>query len=207
MISAWIVNQLIFSQVIEEKERELYEYSFKSLLGNILNIVAGIIIGILCGEILRAVIFLVVIVPLRSSIGGCHIKSPLLCFIVSCGLVTTGVLIPNIVKSGYVTICIFMLFFSLVIISIIAPVDCIEKPLTTDEKKVLGTRAKFINLFIGVFVIIVCFLKYIDLCIEIAFVVSYALITLLVESYRKGKLKIKKICDCFDRSCSKNDHS
>lgn len=187
MISRWIVNQLVLGQIIEEKERKLYEYSFKSLLGNFINIVAAIIIGIVCGEIVRALVFLMVMVPLRSSIGGCHIKNSVICFIVSCGVVVVGVLLPNIVKLYYAKIYIIVLFFCMIIISIISPVDCIEKPLEVDEKKTLAKRVKFINVCIGIFILGAYYFKHYDFCMEITFIVSYALITLVVEIYRKNK--------------------
>ena len=80
MVSSMITNHLIKASIIEEKQRELYEYSIKSLFGNVLNIVSCLAIGVLCGECVRAIIFLLVMAPLRSSIGGCHLKSSLLCF-------------------------------------------------------------------------------------------------------------------------------
>ena len=58
MVSSMITNHLIKASIIEEKQRELYEYSIKSLFGNVLNIVSCLAIGVLCGECVRAIIFL-----------------------------------------------------------------------------------------------------------------------------------------------------
>ena len=60
MVSSMITNHLIKASIIEEKQRELYEYSIKSLFGNVLNIVSCLAIGVLCGECVRAIIFLLV---------------------------------------------------------------------------------------------------------------------------------------------------
>ena len=46
MVSSMITNHLIKASIIEEKQRELYEYSIKSLFGNVLNIVSGLAIGV-----------------------------------------------------------------------------------------------------------------------------------------------------------------
>lgn len=81
MVSSMITNYLIKASIIGEKQRELYEYSIKSLFGNVLNIVSCLAIGVLCGECVRAIIFLLVMVPLRSSIGGCHLKSSFYVFL------------------------------------------------------------------------------------------------------------------------------
>ena len=95
MVSSMITNHLIKASIIEEKQRELYEYSIKSLFGNVLNIVSCLAIGVLCGECFRAIIFLLVMVPLRSSIGGCHLKSSLLCFFTSCAIVLVCIFLPD----------------------------------------------------------------------------------------------------------------
>ena len=58
MVSSMVTNYLIKASIIEEKQRELYEYSIKSLFGNVLNIVSCLAIGMLCGECVRAIIFL-----------------------------------------------------------------------------------------------------------------------------------------------------
>ena len=84
MVSSMITNHLIKASIIEEKQRELYEYSIKSLFGNVLNIVSCLAIGVLCGECVRAIIFLLVMAPLRSSIGGCHLKSSFFYFLRNC---------------------------------------------------------------------------------------------------------------------------
>ncbi len=57
MVRSMITNHLIKASIIEEKQRELYEYSIKSLFGNVLNIVSCLAIGVLCGECVRAIIF------------------------------------------------------------------------------------------------------------------------------------------------------
>lgn len=67
MVSSMITNHLIKASIIEEKQRELYEYSIKSLFGNVLNIVSCLAIGVLCGECVRAIIFLLVMAPLNES--------------------------------------------------------------------------------------------------------------------------------------------
>ena len=53
MVSSMVTNYLIKASIIEEKQRELYEYSIKSLFGNVLNIVSCLAIGVLCGEFVQ----------------------------------------------------------------------------------------------------------------------------------------------------------
>lgn len=192
MISHWITSRLVSTSIIEERNRELYEYSIRSLLGNIMNIGAGIIIGVLCGEILRAIVFLAIMVPLRSSIGGCHLKSPLLCFIASCGIVLSCILLPDYLLVNQLMIIYFLVtLLFLFVISIIAPVDCIEKPMTEKEKKTLHTRVRMFNITIGLFWVIAFGMGCKFFCIEIFLAISYAMSTLIIELIRK---RIRKQC-------------
>ncbi len=144
MISYWITKRLINAAIIEAKDRNIYEYSIKSLLGNILNIVSCILIGILCGEIIRALVFLLIMIPLRSTIGGCHLNSPFLCFLASCGIVFVCILAPEYLYNISIIIYILSALLWLVIIAIISPVDCIEKPMTKHEKVQMKIKVKWV---------------------------------------------------------------
>ena len=102
MVSSMVTNYLIKASIIEEKQRELYEYSIKSLFGNVLNIVSCLAIGMLCGECVRAIIFL-----------------PDWFYLLMAGI-------------------------GMGLISIIAPVDCIEKPMDMEDKKKMHIRVRYL---------------------------------------------------------------
>ena len=144
MVSSMVTNYLIKASIIEEKQRELYEYSIKSLFGNVLNIVSCLAIGMLCGECVRAIIFLLVMVPLRSLIGGCHLKSSLLCFLTSCAIVLVCIFLPNYLIFLPDWFYLLMAGIGRGLISSIAPVDCIEKPMDMEDKKKMHIRVRYL---------------------------------------------------------------
>lgn len=188
MVSYWIANCLINASIIEAKDRNIYEYSIKSLLGNILNIVSCFLIGVLCGEIIRSLVFLLIMVPLRSTIGGCHLKSPFLCFLASCGIVIVCILAPDYIYNVPIIIYTLGTMLWLVITAIIAPVDCIEKPMTKCEKDKMNMKAKWVVGLIAVIYIVLLLLGIQMVCIEIFLAISYALTTLTIEITRKKRL-------------------
>ena len=143
MVSSMITNHLIKASIIEEKQRELYEYSIKSLFGNVLNIVSCLAIGVLCGECVRAIIFL-----------------PDWFYLLMAGI-------------------------GMGLISIIAPVDCIEKPMDMEDKKKMHIRVRYLIclLFVLYFVLYIFGKK--QLCVELVLVIECALATLIIELIRK----------------------
>lgn len=185
MVSSMITNHLIKASIIEEKQRELYEYSIKSLFGNVLNIVSCLAIGMLCGECVRAIIFLLVMAPLRSSIGGCHLKSSLLCFFTSCAIVLVCIFLPDYLIFLPDWFYLLMAGIGMGLISIIAPVDCIEKPMDMEDKKKMHIRVRYLIclLFVLYFVLYIFGKK--QLCVELVLVVECALATLIIELIRK----------------------
>ena len=194
MVSSMITNYLIKASIIGEKQRELYEYSIKSLFGNVLNIVSCLAIGVLCGECVRAIIFLLVMVPLRSSpdfirivssIGGCHLKSSLLCFFTSCAIVLVCIFLPNYLIFLPDWFYLLMAGIGMGLISIIAPVDCIEKPMDMEDKKKMHIRVRYLIclLFVLYFVLYIFGKK--QLCVELVLVVECALATLIIELIQK----------------------
>ena len=71
------------------------------------------------------------------------------------------------------------------LISIIAPVDCIEKPMDMEDKKKMHIRVRYLIclLFVLYFVLYIFGKK--QLCVELVLVVECALATLIIELIRK----------------------
>ena len=71
------------------------------------------------------------------------------------------------------------------LISIIAPVDCIEKPMDMEDKKKMHIRVRYLIclLFVLYFVLYIFGIKL--LCVELVLVIECALATLIIELIRK----------------------
>lgn len=61
--------------IIHESEICLYEYGFELLFSTIITIIFVVLQGILCGELARAITFIVFFMPIRTVAGGYHAKS------------------------------------------------------------------------------------------------------------------------------------
>ncbi len=189
MISQRITKVLIKSSIIEKDQFDLYLYSIKSLLGNILNIIACLLIGVACGEFVKSLIFLIIMIPLRSSTGGCHLKSAIWCFVASCALVFLCLLLPRYMTNSPQSVYMIVITISLGIITIISPVDCITKPISQEEKKRMHVRVRWIAVFIEIMYITAMILDEKAICGEILLMCFYSLGTLFIEKIRKVKVR------------------
>ena len=82
-ISQWLADE----NVIEQKDKGLYEYALKSVLITICPIVAALLIGSLMGMIKEAVLLIIPFMIIRRFSGGYHTKNIWTCLILSCGLI------------------------------------------------------------------------------------------------------------------------
>ena len=101
MISRKITELLVKNGIVDDKEYDLYLYSIQSLIGNVVNIITCLILGIVFREVIKAVIFLAIMIPLRSSVGGYHLKNSFTCYIASTCLVAVCLLLPRYMPVGF----------------------------------------------------------------------------------------------------------
>jgi len=187
LVSERITQLLVNNLIIEEKQYDLYLYSIKSLFGNVLNIITCLSLGIICNEIAKAIIFLVIMVPLRSSVGGYHLKNSLACYVASSILVFICLVIPRYMPIGFEYYYMVMTTLFMGTITIIAPVDCITKPLSIDEKNKMHRRVRWLVGLIEGGYLIALVLGASNVCIEIFLISLYTLLVLLIEIIRKAK--------------------
>jgi len=70
----------ISNRIINEEDKEVYEYSLELLLSAVLNFSAVIILAVCTGKIMEASLFVLGFVPLRTLAGGYHAKNHFRCF-------------------------------------------------------------------------------------------------------------------------------
>ena len=134
MISNYSVNKMIDLKIIMESDRELYLYGIKELIVIFQNIVITLALGVLFHNFFQTIVFLGAYIPLRSFAGGYHAVSAKRCSVYSLGLI----LILEFYFSHRYLVALKYIFSMLVIaISIIykvSPLQCVNKPLSTEEK-------------------------------------------------------------------------
>lgn len=129
-----IVDSQLKSGVIQEEDIPVYRYGYLLLFEMLLNVVAGIILGVMLGQLAMTFIFWLAYIPLRSYAGGWHASTFFRCFIVSLLSLVMALLITD-----YSNLSVNQLTFGIdvvcmVLISAMAPVDTKGKPLDEKEK-------------------------------------------------------------------------
>lgn len=183
-ISRKITEHLIRRKIIQPQEYDLYVYSVNSLLGNLLNIVTPLVLGACLKRELLAVVLLIVLIPLRSMIGGFHLQSAWLCFIIS-NLIAAGcMLLPDLVILPW-KVSLAVVIAVGILIGITAPVDCINKPMTMEEKQKMKPRIWIWLVAVMVITGVSAWCGQVKVYNEVVWIVFYAYATLLMELVNK----------------------
>lgn len=103
-IACLISYYLIKNHYIDASQRKVYQYSIQILFEVCICFMTSVIIMIILGMIGEGVLFLLFFVPLRSFLGGLHLKRFASCYIVSTAtfygvLAVTQIYTPDIVVS------------------------------------------------------------------------------------------------------------
>lgn len=83
-LSIKIVDFLLKNQYIEKSMYNIYQYGMQVTLEIGLSFITSILICFLWGKIAEGIIFFALFIPLRSYLGGFHLKSYKACYILSC---------------------------------------------------------------------------------------------------------------------------
>lgn len=140
-----MVNNAIALGVIPEDEAEVYAYSYSNFFYMMLAWASLILFGAVFQRLLGSLVFMLFFVPLRQYAGGIHIRSRLLCTLMT-SLVFLGIVALSYVKLTepiMAGICIAILV-AVIVIFLCAPQEDENKPATENERKHCGKMAKAI---------------------------------------------------------------
>ena len=117
-LSVILTDYILKKGIIDKKNYEIYQYGFQCFLEVSASTICSIVIALLLHMFFECLFFFLLFIPMRSFSGGLHLKTYFSCFIGSCLILTTTLLIVK-----YLTISIpisFMLYvFCAIIILII----------------------------------------------------------------------------------------
>ncbi len=83
-----LADKLVCREVIEECDRDFYQYAIESLLLYAVNAAVMTVSAICLGKVAEFGIFLAFFYPLRTHCGGFHLKKWYTCCIASCGIIS-----------------------------------------------------------------------------------------------------------------------
>ncbi len=128
--------------VIDEEERELYEYGFYILFSTTYFVLVSLLIGSILEELLASIVFLFTFLPIRQYAGGYHSKTETRCFFLSTTLIVVSVvLIWALQKQGGFWISFLFSVLGVSAILLYAPIDSKEKPLDDTERAAYRKKA------------------------------------------------------------------
>lgn len=124
-------NYLIHNQVIDEDDRDVYEYGFHSLYNNIIDIVSIVIIALFFYSVPQTIVYHISFVLLRNTAGGYHTKTHLRCFIMSTTILLVSLFVITRVASPVLSIGLACL--STILIWVKAPIEHENNPMSKEK--------------------------------------------------------------------------
>ena len=180
--------------VIDEQDREKYDYCYEVMFATMLNIVPVMLIGLATGFLAQTVCFMMVFALLKNTVGGYHANSHLACFAGTLCTFLIYRLIASVIPVGILpAVAAVFTVFAGITVSFLAPVGTENKPLGKRQKSQLKEDSRLLILFLC---IIVLFLLLQDISPQWAFSVSSAVAAVSV-SLIAGKIKLS-YADAFN---------
>ena len=96
-----LADGLVQKGIVIQTDRDFYRFAIESLLVYALNLGTLFLAAILSGKVPECIFFLTVFYPLRTSCGGIHMKTWYSCYVVSCVLLESILLLSGIVHISY----------------------------------------------------------------------------------------------------------
>lgn len=148
-----IADILARAGCIADEDRKLYSYAAYNILFKAVPIMTLIVMSVCMGRVIENLIIMSVFLSLRKYTGGFHFDTPVMCLISS-----TAIMAILLLSSGYINPSWWMwivLAVSVIIISILSPIDSDKRKLDASEKKEYKKNAVII---ISVLIIIYVYL-------------------------------------------------
>jgi len=169
-----------------DNEKEVYAYSIEVLLSLLINLVILFITSYVLNKVLHLFVFIVFFSGLRAFAGGYHAKTHFECISISFLIFIISIMCSMYLKQFGEIILVFGVFFSLLMVFYLAPVENENKPLNENERKKFELYSRITVVFLSLIVIALYFMK-----IQTDYVYITAAISMFIESVSmlKGEAK------------------
>lgn len=135
-IAECITQKLLASSVIEEGDRELYNYGFFLLITRFFFFIITVLAGFLVSIPGESILFYIVFMSLRTYAGGVHARTETACTILTTLALTVsvfGIKVMELTSSNLISV--LMLTIGGLCILMFSPLDTKDKPLSNSEKR------------------------------------------------------------------------
>ena len=180
-----LTNRLIKNNIIKQEDFDIYQFGIENFIMKACHIVSYLILGICFKLVPELLIFLAAFIPLRENSGGYHAKTPLKCYIVSCGTVITYLCLMRFLPNDIMEYSSILALASSLVLFIIIPVESENKPLDETEMAYYKSKAGFLIIIELALVLIFRLLLWSELSFIIALSLFYELFVALAGIYTK----------------------
>ncbi len=184
-VSVTLTNRLIQNNIIKQEDFEIYRFGIENLIMKACHILSYVILGIIFQQLPELLVFLIAFIPLRESSGGYHAKTPLKCYILSCGTIISLMCLLRFIPVKIMAFGIVPALVSSLILFFIVPVEAENKPLDETEITYYKRKASFIIMAELVLVLVFRVLSWNVLSFILALSLTYELLIALAGIYVK----------------------
>jgi len=135
-LSRKVISRFCANGIIQEDDRELYEYALNILLTGTLHFLLSILIGLSLGMIKESLALFASFFVIRKFAGGFHAAKPWQCYLFSIATNVALLLLMNFLLKQTDVLFYVCLVFPLPFIILLSPAESPNKPLSAKEKKV-----------------------------------------------------------------------
>ena len=178
-VSGCLAGKLAKSNIIKEEDFEVYQFGIESFIMKACHLISYVTIGLLFRRLPELLVFLTAFIPLRECSGGYHAKTPLKCYILSCGTVITFLCLLLFIPVDKTQYSIILAVISSLILFFIVPVETENKPLSDAEVTYYKSKAGFIIIIELGLVLIFRMVLWNELSFILALSLTYELIIAL----------------------------
>lgn len=158
-ISKFVSTILQKENYICEKEYDIYVYCFEYILENLLYISIILIFSTILANIFIGILFLLLLIPLKTICGGIHASSKFLCLILSYGISMIIISTISFITESFYFLAFPIFIGSDVIIIILSPIDTPNKRLDDVQKKNLKKYCAILLFLFSILFLILYSLK------------------------------------------------
>lgn len=157
-LSLEIADYLFYREVIDINKYDIYRYGFEMIISTIIGVILILMCGILTNSLCHAIVFYGLFVIIRMNTGGYHANSHVVCKMTLCGSFLITDYISKLMFSIFdLKILLIFVLLNFISVVVIAPVECIKKPIS----KYIRYKNKIVS------IILYLFLTMLSICLYI----------------------------------------
>ncbi|MBQ6806794.1 MAG: accessory gene regulator B family protein [Lachnospiraceae bacterium] len=130
-----IVNHQIEKGILQESDRNIYQYGYQMLIEFGINILASIVIAIFFQAFEIVIVFTIAYLVMRGYAGGYHAKTSIGCFGMSAGILIMSIVVvqklAEMAMAWWILLVIEVIMMPIIFIG--TPIPVKNKPITNNE--------------------------------------------------------------------------